>query len=287
MPETATPPRTIRARVHEDAIGRVTRFFNATTVETLNELFQNARRAGATRIDVRIADGAVTDDGGGITDPAALLAFGQSRWNTKAAQREDPAGMGVYALARRPHVSIRSRPRPTSPDATATPGWQVRLPPAHFLGKEHVILDTTDGDRMPIGTEVTFEDDKAHPADVKTAARYFPLPVACNGEDVERLDFLHDTLHTEERRGIRIGAYAARHSPGRHPQSELPRHPRRERTTAECLLDGLALVRQGRRHRLPHARARPARPQGGGRDSLRKQAAHRLPNRDLPRDAHP
>ena len=52
-------PATIRASVHEDAIGRVTRFFNATTLETLNELFQNARRAGATRVDVRIAGGVV------------------------------------------------------------------------------------------------------------------------------------------------------------------------------------------------------------------------------------
>ena len=113
MPETLLPS-TIRARVHDDAISRVTRFFNATTVETLNELFQNARRAGATRVDVTIADGEVrvADDGEGITQPAALLAFGQSHWDSAPAQREDPAGIGVYALAHCPKVTIRSRPRP-------------------------------------------------------------------------------------------------------------------------------------------------------------------------------
>ena len=80
MENARTLPATIRATVHEDAIGRVTRFFNATVTETLNELFQNARRSGATRIEVCIEDGrvSVADDGAGIADPAALLAFGRS-----------------------------------------------------------------------------------------------------------------------------------------------------------------------------------------------------------------
>ena len=211
MPETATLPKTIRARVHEDAIGRVTRFFNATTTETLNELFQNARRAGATRIDLRIADGevTVTDDGGGIADPAALLAFGQTAWSAGTARREDPAGMGVYALARCPQVTIRSRRRPAGDEPTA-PGWQVRLTPAHFLGKETAAVETVADDRMLFGTSVTFEDAKACGGNAERAARYFPLPVTCKGEELPRQDFLRDAVYTEEWRGIRIGVYAVR-----------------------------------------------------------------------------
>ena len=209
MPETATLPKTIRARVHEDAIGRVTRFFNATTTETLNELFQNARRAGATRIDVRIAGGEVTvrDDGGGIADPAALLAFGQTGWGADTARREDPAGMGVYALARCPQVTIRSRRRPAD-EEPAAPGWQVRLTPAHFLGQETAAVETVADDRMLFGTSVTFEDAKACGGNAERAARYFPLPVTCKGEELQRQDFLRDALYTEEWRGIRIGVYA-------------------------------------------------------------------------------
>ena len=209
MPETDTLPKTIRARVHEDAIGRVTRFFNATTAETLNELFQNARRAGATRIDLRIADGevTVTDDGGGIADPATLLAFGQTGWSAGTARREDPAGMGVYALARCPQVTIRSRRRPAG-DGPAAPGWQVRLTPAHFLGKETADVETVADDRMLFGTSVTFEDAKASGGNAERAARYFPLPVTCKGEELERQDFLRDALYTEEWHGIRIGVYA-------------------------------------------------------------------------------
>ena len=209
MPETATLPTIIRARVHEDAIGRVTRFFNATTTETLNELFQNARRAGATRVDVRIADGSVTvrDDGGGIPDPAALLAFGQTGWGASTTRREDPAGMGVYALARCPQVTIRSRQRPAA-DEPAALGWQVCLTPAHFLGQETATVETVADDRMLFGTEVTFDDSKACCGDVERAARYFPLPVTCKGEELRRQDFLHEALYTEEWRGVRIGVYA-------------------------------------------------------------------------------
>lgn len=207
-------PATIRASVHEDAIGRVTRFFNATTLETLNELFQNARRAGATRVDVRIAGGVVTvtDDGAGIADPAALLAFGRTGWNAETTRSEDPAGMGVYALARRPRVIVRSRRRPEQDTAPST-GWQIQLTPKHFLGKKEATVETTADRSSWHGTAISFEDDKAHEADVKTAARYFPLPVTCNGADVQRSSFLIDSLYTEEWNGIRIGVSAVGHEP--------------------------------------------------------------------------
>jgi len=186
MPEKLLPA-TIRARVHEDAISRVTRFFNATTVETLNELFQNARRAGATKVDVTIDGGEVRvrDNGDGITDPAALLAFGRTGWDSKTARREDPAGMGVYSLARRAKVTIRSRPRPVA--GTALPAWQVHLTPEHFLGHEIAPLHVIDSQKVTFGTEIVFEDDKANTGNVNSAARYFPLPVTCNGDDVDRI----------------------------------------------------------------------------------------------------
>ncbi len=211
-------PTTIRARVHEDAISRVTRFFNATTVETLNELFQNARRAGATRVDVTIADGEVrvADDGQGIARPAALLAFGQSRWDADTTRREDPAGMGVYALARRPKVTVRSRPRPA--DGHQLPAWEVRLTPEHFLGEEHATVSVIDAATLPFGTEIVFDDDKANAGCVDVAAEHFPLPVTCNGSEVDRRDFLHDAIHVEVWRGIRLGVLSGTYHPGRRPE---------------------------------------------------------------------
>ena len=217
MPEKLLPA-TIRARVHEDAITRVTRFFNATTVETLNELFQNARRAGASRVDVAIADGEVRvrDNGRGIADPSALLAFGRTGWDAETTRREDPAGMGVYSLARRPKVTIRSRPVPA--DGTHLPAWQVRLTPEHFLGHEIAPVEVIDGRSLAFGTEIVFDDDKANSGNVNSAARYFPLPVTCDGREVDRSSFLHDAVHVEEWRGIRLGVRARRYPPGRHPE---------------------------------------------------------------------
>ena len=77
-------PASIRARVHDGAIDRVTRFFNATLADAFIEILQNSRRSGATRLDVVTeavpeaeASGrtrvTVTDDGGGISYPALML----------------------------------------------------------------------------------------------------------------------------------------------------------------------------------------------------------------------
>ncbi|MCY4114876.1 MAG: ATP-binding protein, partial [Chloroflexi bacterium] len=215
MPEKLLPA-TIRARVHEDAISRVTRFFNATTVETLNELFQNARRAGATKVDVTIADGEVrvVDNGRGIADPAALLAFGRTDWDAETARREDPAGMGVYSLARRAKVTIRSRPRPA--DGKQLPAWQVHLTPEHFLGHRIAPVEVIDAGSVAFGTEIVFDDDKANPDNVNSAARYFPLPVTCDSNSVERISFLHGAVHVEEWRGLRLGVHARQPPPGPH-----------------------------------------------------------------------
>ena len=74
MQSTPSLPKEIRATIHEDAIQKVSRFFNATTAECLNELLQNSRRSGATRVDITLQDSTVTDDGRGVQDPEALQA---------------------------------------------------------------------------------------------------------------------------------------------------------------------------------------------------------------------
>ena len=45
-------PASIRARVHDGAIDRVTRFFNATLADAFIEILQNSRSSGASRLDV-------------------------------------------------------------------------------------------------------------------------------------------------------------------------------------------------------------------------------------------
>ena len=207
---TATQlPETIRATVHDDAISRVTRFFNATTFDTLIELLQNARRAKAHRVDVTIGEGVVTvaDDGNGIADPSAILSFGHSDWDRDTAGSEDPAGMGMYSLSRYPEVTIQSRQR------GGGPAWRVRLTEDHFLGKLAALVETVDAsEKAPCGTIVTFRHDNAALDDVEKAARFYPLPVYCNGVEMGKRHFLDNALYVEEWRGIRIGAYPNRYA---------------------------------------------------------------------------
>ena len=119
MTHTANPPvATIRARVHQSALKRVTKFWASRPIEILLEALQNSRRAGATRVHVTVealTKGAgrapepseprlavtVTDDGAGIEDPAVLLSFGENGWSDDLVAREDAAGMGILSLAHR------------------------------------------------------------------------------------------------------------------------------------------------------------------------------------------
>ena len=94
MNDTAT----IRARIHDSAIRRVTRTFAATLTEAFTEILQNSRRAGATRVRVAVSGSAgnlavsVTDDGAGIADPASCSRSARTAGaRTWCAARTPPA----------------------------------------------------------------------------------------------------------------------------------------------------------------------------------------------------
>ena len=200
-------PASIAASINEDAIERVASFFSATLTDILNELLQNARRSGATLVNIdhepesgRIS---VTDNGHGIADPSALLSFGGSQWKSGHARREHPAGMGLYALARNDHVSVTTR----LPDGT---GWTIQLTPDHFTGKASAPVEPLASANVPQATTVSF----SHPApDIRTleqVTQYFPLPVYHNGERLPHHDFLQSAVHSEVWQGVRIGVYPRR-----------------------------------------------------------------------------
>ena len=128
---------TIRARVGDSAIDKVTRLFSAGLADIFTETLQNSRRGGANRVAATIEqDGDTTrvtlaDDGVGIADPAVLLTFGESAWKDGIAEAEDPAGLGLLALSRR-GCTLRWR----VPGQDPSPGCRLVLEPAHFLGRD-------------------------------------------------------------------------------------------------------------------------------------------------------
>ena len=235
--------RTIRARIHESAVKRVTRIYAATAAEILAEILQNSRRAGATRVRIAVAAPAgrpdeiapatgdtpltvtISDDGGGIADPAVLLSFGENGWDGELVQREDAAGFGFASLARR-NCAVSSRPR--SPDGSTMPGWRVDLAPEHFLAEAEAEVHPDDGAPFPHGTAISFEATESAAAirnAAENAARHYPLPVFYEespssqpgGEQLDRRAFLDGAVHAEPWHGLAFGVFRNRRSGYRDP----------------------------------------------------------------------
>jgi hypothetical protein len=200
-------PTQIRPRVGEQLITKVSRLFNGTIADILNELFQNARRADATCVDVDLGDDDgqptlyITDDGRGIDDPTSFVTLGRSGWSDDVARREDPAGMGVFSLAGR-RVTVRSFSQ------AANAGWSVTIPENGWQGELPLAVETSS---MRKGTQIAI----AFPGEwlptlqsqVEAAAKHFPLAVGFRGENVPRKDFLAGAHRIEEWNGCRIGIY--------------------------------------------------------------------------------
>ena len=211
----------VRARVHPRALDHIPLFFDATAPSAFAELIQNARRAEASHVDITAepADSdsldaplrvTVLDNGRGIADPDVLLAFGQSDWNEPLARHERAAGMGFACLARR-GCTVSSRPRmPSSQPGT---GWRMTLEPAHFLGKGAATAVPDKTAPAPNGTCVKFQANEslnALRAAVAGAARYAPLWVSFNGEELERQDFLQSAIRIEHWNGLVLGVRKSR-----------------------------------------------------------------------------
>ncbi|MDE8650585.1 ATP-binding protein [Novosphingobium album (ex Liu et al. 2023)] len=200
-------PTVIRSRVDPAAITKVTRLFNNTLGDILTELIQNARRAGATVIDLDVAEAegrrwlAIADDGAGIADPAVILALGRSGWDDEVARREDPAGMGVFSLAGR-HVEIRSCARGQGE------GWAIAIGPDDWESRAPIAVVPC---AHPFGTEIRLllEDEwaKTLEAIANGAARYCPTPIRFNGAALPRADWLAGAEVIVETEGVRIGLF--------------------------------------------------------------------------------
>ncbi|WP_454887339.1 ATP-binding protein [Sphingomonas oryzagri] len=201
-------PRTITPSVSQDAIRRVGRLFDASLFTILGELFQNSRRAGAGHVHAKriVVDGtpmlSIRDDGRGIDDPASLVTLGHSGWDTSIQQAEDPAGMGVFALAGY-RVEIRSW------SASARQGWRAVIEADAWDGSRPIAILP---DPITLGTEIlialTPEQDRILDATIIGAARFYPLPVMWRGEQMRRVDFLKGAHHVETWRGARIGVFS-------------------------------------------------------------------------------
>jgi hypothetical protein len=187
---------TIQAQVSPATLSKVSRLFNSSLTDCFNELLQNARRAGASTVTITLSEAhhlTIADNGSGIADPQTLLTLGQSDWSAATQQQEDPAGMGIFSLANR-HVTIQSH------------DWQVHLTPAHFTGE--AIAPIAPSDRID-GTRLSFPITEINHSELRDqinrVAKFYPLPVWFNNEELPRQDFLEGARYVEKWQGLRLG----------------------------------------------------------------------------------
>ena len=105
--------KSVSVNVNQEAVlSKVSRMFNNSPESILLELAQNARRAGATKINVdfRSADKLViSHDGKPFDDFNALLSLGDSDWKAADTKSEDPAGCGFFIATLFDVVTIESK----------------------------------------------------------------------------------------------------------------------------------------------------------------------------------
>lgn len=169
------------------ALKKSLRFAFADRLKVLQELLQNARRAGATEVSVvlegddeRNATLTVLDDGSGIEDFQVMLSVGTSGWDGSVASTEKPYGMGflscLYACK---EVEIVSRGRVLKFDTDAALG--------------NYSFDVNGYMEEPPPRATTWVKLKGFDATgLKTAiasmAEGFAIPIVFNGEKLQRPD---------------------------------------------------------------------------------------------------
>lgn len=156
----------------------------SSPLSILTELTQNARRAGASAVEITIQDDCivVTDDGCGIHDMSAMLSIAGSGWDQETQQKEQPYGLGTLAaLHGAKHICIESQ------------GRKLAALTADILSMRPVPMDTgaiTNGARITLtGLKNQIAPNRYGFSSLWSA---FPIPVSINGKQVEREDALDD-----------------------------------------------------------------------------------------------
>lgn len=154
-------------------------FTSSTTV--LGELLQNARRAGATKVEIECTDDTFTviDDGCGIDDMSVLLSIALSGWDKAVQEQESPYGIGFLStLFACESITITSNGmmlRALTKDLLEIKPASVT--PVACDGRTRISLTGYDfgvANGWPIAHEL------------RVLATGFPIPVIFNGEELDR-----------------------------------------------------------------------------------------------------
>lgn len=162
-------PASIRRFLDSSFTGRAT---------TLSELLQNARRAGASYVDVTYTNDVLTfeDDGCGIDSAHILLTPGQSGWDEQTMKDDDPFGLGFRAaLLNCDYVAVSSKFGCFGSETEA------------LLDGADPVIETGDFVTTRISMHrPKIKDIRDH---LVSMAAAFPIPVIYNGSQINNPDF--------------------------------------------------------------------------------------------------
>jgi hypothetical protein len=171
----------IQVRINEEGTLRNQRYAFTDRFTLISELLQNARRAGATQIEIRYDAASqmlhVTDDGRGIDDFQKLLSFNESGWDANTCAEERPFGVGfskcLYAASRCIVASgSQSVDFDTGAALAQTPIDVMRVEESDAIAGTRIELHGVDlPDLAPR---------------IETLCLGFPVPVLFNGKSLER-----------------------------------------------------------------------------------------------------
>jgi hypothetical protein len=203
--------QTIQAKVNPRLLTKASRLFTGTLEGRIIEILQNARRAGATRVEItNQPDGMVVvqDNGQGIDDFSKLLDMGGSGWDETLENSEDPAGVGLFCLAPR-QVTVRSKGQMLT---IAGDGWTGGLL-------------TIEDDPEPVqGTMLCFQDEPWTSSIVELNAVFSGLRVIVNGEECPSLPFVSEKAVEYPELGYRIEVCQTDQLDGWHNSSRRGRY---------------------------------------------------------------
>lgn len=180
----------IQIRINEEGALRNQRFAFSDRFTLVSELLQNARRAGASLIQVHHDAAAQTlrvqDDGAGIEDFQKLLTFHESGWDEATCQEERPFGIGfTKCLYAAKHCTVTSR------------GHRIDFDTEDALARESIDVQAVDDQTgslvdspMERGTcvELRGVDLPELTQRIETLCRGFEVPIEFNGQMLTRPD---------------------------------------------------------------------------------------------------
>lgn len=196
-----TQTNKITAVVHPGLLEKADRLFTNDDESVFVELIQNARRAGATCIEVAVEENeseqgctvTIRDNGEGIADFQDLLTLGGSGWSNDTQAKEDPAGMGFFSLCRS-EVEVTSRQQ------------RAKITPAVFSGK--AVAEVQQTAEFVAGTRIVFtrtSGKEALTSALNRATEFCPITVSLAGCPLPQHDFLEGALYREMIDGIEVG----------------------------------------------------------------------------------